>query len=143
MKVYQTKDIRNIALVGAAKSGKTAISEAIMFESGLINRLGNVDDKNTVSDYRSIELSKQNSVSSTLLYAEHNNKKINILDTPGFPDYKGEVIAALNVADTAVVTVNAQNGPEIGTERYVNYAKDFASQMLYYAKQYNFLPNVN
>lgn len=131
MKVYQTQDIRNIALVGAAKSGKTAISEAIMFESGLINRLGNVDDKNTVSDYRSIELSKQNSVSSTLLYAEHNNKKINILDTPGFPDYKGEVIAALNVADTAVVTVNAQNGPEIGTERYVNYAKDFGAPVIF------------
>lgn len=131
MKVYQTQDIRNIALVGAAKSGKTALSEAIMFESGLINRLGSVDDKNTVSDYRSIELSKQNSVSSTLLYAEHNNKKINILDTPGFPDYKGEVISALNVADTAVVTVNAQNGPEIGTERYVNYAKDFGAPVIF------------
>ncbi|MDZ7776222.1 MAG: elongation factor G [Bacteroidales bacterium] len=131
MKVYQTQDIRNIALVGSAKSGKTSLAEAMLFESGQINRLGSIDDKNTVSDYRPIELDKQNSVLSTLLFVEHNSKKINILDTPGFPDYKGEVIAALNVADTAVVTVNAQNGPEIGTERYVNYAKEYGTPVIF------------
>lgn len=131
MKVYQTNDIRNIALVGAAKSGKTSMAEAMLFVDGQINRLGNIDDKNTVSDYRAIELDKQNSVSSTLLFAEYNNKKINILDTPGFPGYKGEVIAALTVADTAVVTVNAQNGPEIGTERYFNYAREMNKPVIF------------
>ncbi len=131
MKVYQTTDIRNIALVGAAKSGKTSLAEAMLFESGYINRLGNIDDKNTISDYRPIELEKQNSVSSTLLFAEHKNKKINILDTPGFPDYKGEVLSALTVADTALISVNAQNGPEIGTERYFNYAREMDKPVIF------------
>ncbi|MCB2219539.1 MAG: elongation factor G [Bacteroidetes bacterium] len=116
MKVYQTKDIRNIALVGGAKSGKTTLAEAMLFEGGRINRRGTIDDKNTVSDYRPIELERENSVLSTVVYAEFNGKKINIIDTPGFDDFVGEVIAALKVADTAVVVINAQNGVEVGTE---------------------------
>ncbi|HPE55352.1 MAG TPA: elongation factor G [Bacteroidales bacterium] len=116
MKVYQTKDIRNIALVGGAKSGKTTLAEAMLFEGGRINRRGTIDDKNTVSDYRPIELERENSVFSTVLYTEFNNRKINIIDTPGFDDFVGEVIAALKVADTAVSVVNAQNGVEVGTE---------------------------
>ena len=125
MKVYQTKDIRNVTFAGAAKSGKTTLAEAILLESGVINRLGNIDDKNTVSDYRPIEQDKGNSVSSTVLYAEHNNKKLNIIDTPGFPDYKGEVMLAMNVTDTAVITVNAHNGVEIGTEKHFNYTEEY------------------
>ncbi|MBM3434911.1 MAG: elongation factor G [Bacteroidetes bacterium] len=116
MKVYQIKEIRNIALVGGAKSGKTTLAEGMLFESGRINRRGTIDDKNTVSDYRPIELERQNSVSSSLLYAEFNGKKINIIDTPGFDDFVGEVVSALRVADTAVIVVNAQNGVEVGTE---------------------------
>jgi len=116
MKVYQTKDIRNIALVGGAKSGKTMLAEDMLFEGGIINRRGSIDDKNTVSDYRPIELERQNSVFSTVLYTELNGKKINIIDTPGFDDFVGEVIAALRVVDTAVVVINAQNGVEVGTE---------------------------
>lgn len=116
MKVYQTKEIRNIALVGGAKSGKTTLAEGMLFESGRINRRGTIDDKNTVSDYRPIELERQNSVFSSLLYAEFNGKKINIIDTPGFDDFVGEVVSALKVADTAVIVVNAQNGVEVGTE---------------------------
>jgi len=116
MKVYQTKDIRNIALVGGAKSGKTMLAEDMLFEGGIINRRGTIDDKNTVSDYRPIELERQNSVLSTVLYTELNGKKINIIDTPGFDDFVGEVIAALRVVDTAVVVINAQNGVEVGTE---------------------------
>lgn len=124
MKVYQTKDIRNVTFAGAAKSGKTTLAEAILLESGVINRLGNIDDKNTVSDYRPIEQDKGNSVSSTVLYAEHNNKKLNIIDTPGFPDYKGEVMLAMNVTDTAVITVNAHNGVETGTEKHFNFTEE-------------------
>ena len=97
MKVYKTNEVRNVALIGGAKSGKTTLSEAMLFEGGLINRRGAVDDKNTVSDYREIELERQNSVSSTVMYVEYKGKKINIIDTPGFDDFVGEVVAALRV----------------------------------------------
>jgi len=116
MKVYQTGDIRNIALVGGAKSGKTTLAECLLLEGGVINRRGTVEDKNTVSDYREIELERQNSVFSTVLYAEYNGKKINIIDTPGFDDFVGEVLAALTVSDLAVMLINAQNGIEVTTE---------------------------
>jgi len=116
MKVYQTKEIRNIALVGGAKTGKTILAETMLLEGGVINRRGSIEDKNTVSDYREIELERQNSIYSTVLYAEFAGKKINIIDCPGFDDFVGEVIAALKVADTAVMVMNAQNGVEVGAE---------------------------
>ncbi len=123
MKVYQTKEIRNIALVGSSKSGKTTLAESMLFQGGMINRRGSVEDKNTVSDYKEIELEKQNSITSTVLYVEYGGIKINIIDTPGFSDFIGDVISALTVADTALLVVNAQNGIEVGTEiswRYIN-----------------------
>ncbi|MCK9421003.1 MAG: elongation factor G [Bacteroidales bacterium] len=116
MKVFQTNEIRNIALIGGAKSGKTTLAEAMLFEGGVISRRGSVEDKNTVSDYRPIELERQNSVSASILYTLFDNKKINIIDTPGFDDFCGEVISALRVADTAVMVINSQNGVEVGTE---------------------------
>jgi elongation factor G len=116
MKVYQTNEIKNIALTGGTKAGKTTVAEAMIFEGGVINRRGSVDDKSSVSDYREIELERQASVFSTVLYSEFAGKKINIIDTPGFDDFIGEVIAALKVADTAVMVINAQNGVEVGTE---------------------------
>ncbi|MCX6278131.1 MAG: elongation factor G [Bacteroidetes bacterium] len=122
MKVFQTNEIRNIALIGGAKSGKTTLSEAMLFEGGIISRRGSVEDKNTVSDYRPIELERQNSVSATILYTLCDNKKINIIDTPGFDDFCGEVISALHVVDTAVMVVNGQNGIEVGTEITWRYA---------------------
>ncbi|MDD4848195.1 MAG: elongation factor G [Bacteroidales bacterium] len=116
MKVYQTNEIRNIALLGGAKSGKTTLAESMLFEGGIINRRGTIDDGNTVSDYREIELERGNSVSSTVMYTEFEGKKINIIDTPGFDDFVGEVVAALKVIEAGVVVVNAQNGVEVGTE---------------------------
>jgi elongation factor G len=116
MKVYQTNEIKNIALIGGTKSGKTTIAEAMLFEGGVINRRGAVDEKNSVSDYREIELERQASVFSTVMYTEFNGKKINIIDTPGFDDFIGEVISSLKVADTAAMVINAQNGVEVGTE---------------------------
>jgi elongation factor G len=116
MKVFQTNEIRNIALIGGAKSGKTTLGEAMLFEGGIINRRGSVEDKNTVSDYRPIELERQNSVVSSVLYTLFDNKKINIIDTPGFDDFIGEVVSAIKVADTAMMVVNSQNGVEVGTE---------------------------
>jgi elongation factor G len=123
MKVFQTNEIRNIALIGGAKSGKTTLGEAMIFEGGVVTRRGSVEDKNTVSDYRPIELERQNSVVSSVLYSLYDNKKINIIDTPGFDDFIGEVISALKVADTALMVINSVNGVEVGTEitwRYTN-----------------------
>jgi elongation factor G len=116
MKVFQTNEIRNIVLIGGAKTGKTTLAEDMAFEGGVINRRGSVEDKNSVSDYRDIEIERQNSVYSSVLYSIYNNHKINIIDTPGFDDFVGEVISALKVTDAAVSVVNAQNGVEPGTE---------------------------
>lgn len=116
MKIYQTNEIKNIALVGSAKSGKTTLAEAMLFEGGVINRRGSVDDKNSVSDYREIEIERQASVFSTVMYTEYDDKKINIIDAPGFDDFIGEVVAALKVSDTAVMLINSINGVEVGTE---------------------------
>ena len=116
MKVYNTNDIRNIALIGGAKSGKTTIAESMLFEGNRINRKGSVEDKNTVSDYHPIEIERQYSVHSSLLNTTYLEKKINIIDVPGFADYVGETIAALNVADTAMMMINGQSGVEATTE---------------------------
>ncbi|MDP4282434.1 MAG: elongation factor G [Bacteroidota bacterium] len=116
MKVFQTNEIRNIALIGGAKCGKTTLAEAMLFEGGIITRRGSVEDKNTVSDYRPIELERQNSVIASVLYTIYDNHKINIIDTPGFDDFIGEVVSAFKVIDTAIMVVNAQNGVEVGTE---------------------------
>ena len=131
MKVYKTNELRNIALIGGAKTGKTTLAESMLFEGGVINRRGSIEDKNTVSDYRSIELERQNSVSSTVLYAEHKDHKINIIDAPGFDDFLGEVVAALNVADTALMLVNAQNGVEVGTEINWRQARAINTPLLF------------
>jgi elongation factor G len=116
MKVYQTNEVKNIALIGGAKSGKTTIAEAMLFESGQINRRGSVDDKNTVSDYKQVELERGNSVYASILHAEYAGKKINIIDTPGFHDFIGETVEGLNAADAALMMVNAQEGIQVGTE---------------------------
>lgn len=116
MKVYNSNEVKNVVLIGGAKAGKTTLAESMLFQGGLISRRGSIEDKNTVSDYRPIELDRQNSVSSTVLYAEFNGKKINIIDAPGFDDFVGEVVAALSVADTALMVVSAQNGVDVGTE---------------------------
>lgn len=116
MKTYQTNEIRNIALVGGVKSGKTSLAEAMALEGGVISRLGTIEDKNTVSDYREIEMERKASVVSTLLYAEVNGKKINIIDAPGIVDFMGEAVTALNVVESSVMLVNAHTGIEVGTE---------------------------
>ncbi|MDR2907811.1 MAG: elongation factor G [Bacteroidales bacterium] len=116
MKVYQTNEIRNIALIGGAKSGKTTLAEAMAFEGGVVSRRGSIDDKNTISDYREIELDRKNSVVASLIYAEINDRKINLIDCPGMADYAGEMISALNVVEAAVMVVNAQVGVEVGTD---------------------------
>ena len=123
MKTYQTDQIKNIALLGNSGSGKTTLAEAMLFNGGVIERRGTIDGKNTVSDYRPIEHENGNSIFSTVLYAEFQNKKINILDTPGLDDFSGVVISSLYASDCAVLTLNVQNGVEVGSEIHFRHAE--------------------
>jgi elongation factor G len=116
MKVYQTNEIRNLALIGNTGSGKTTLAEAMLFEGGVINRRGDINAKNTVSDYFEIEQERLSSVYSTVLYTEFQGKKINFIDTPGLDDFIGGVCSSLHAAETAVMVLNAQNGVEVGSE---------------------------
>ena len=110
MKVYQTNEIKNIALLGSSGSGKTTLVEAMLFESGVIKRRGSVAAKNTVSDYFPVEQEYGYSVFSTVLHVEWNNKKLNIIDCPGSDDFVGSTVTALNVTDTAIILLNGQYG---------------------------------
>ncbi len=123
MKTYQADQIKNIALLGNSGSGKTTLAEAMLFNGGVIERRGTIEGKNTVSDYRPIEHENGNTIYSTVLYTEFQNKKINILDTPGLDDFSGGVISSLYAADTAVMTINVQNGVEVGTEIHFRHAE--------------------
>ncbi len=116
MQVFDDKHIKNIVLLGSSKSGKTTLAETMLFEAGLINRRGTVEDHNTVSDYHAVEHDREGSVYTTLLHTEWRNYKINILDAPGMDDFVGEVISAVRVGDTCVYLINAQHGVEVGTE---------------------------
>ena len=115
MKIYQTSEIKNIALIGSAGSGKTTLAEAMVYEAGIIKRRGTVEGKNTMSDYFPVEQEYGYSVFSTVFHVEWNNKKLNIIDCPGSDDFVGGAITALNVTDQAVILVNGQYGPEVGT----------------------------
>lgn len=123
MKTYQTDQIKNIVLLGNSGSGKTILGEAMLFNGGIVERRGTIEGKNTASDYRPIEHENGNSIYSTVLYTEYLNKKINLLDTPGLDDFSGGVISSLFVADCAVMTINVQNGVEVGTEIHFRHAE--------------------
>ncbi|MFN8210274.1 MAG: elongation factor G [Bacteroidales bacterium] len=123
MKTYQTDQVKSIALLGNSGSGKTTLAEAMLFNGGVIERRGTIDGKNTASDYRPIEHENGNSIYSTVLYTEIQNKKINILDTPGLDDFSGGVISSLFATDCVVMTINVQNGVEVGTEIHFRHAE--------------------
>ena len=116
MKVYDSADIRNVVLVGHQGAGKTTVAEAMLFASGGINRLGSVNDGTTVSDYHDSEKERGMSVFASLVHAEHDGKKINVLDAPGFPDFMGEVVTSMMVADAAIFVLNATDPVQVGTE---------------------------
>ena len=126
MKVYSTNQIKNFALLGNTGSGKTTLAEAMLFEGKVIERRGEVENKNTVSDYSEIERENGSSVYATALYAECNDKKLNFIDVSGSDDFINGAVAALTVTDVGVLLINAQNGIEVGTEihsRYLEKAK--------------------
>ncbi|MCF7905460.1 MAG: 50S ribosome-binding GTPase, partial [Candidatus Marinimicrobia bacterium] len=112
MKDYLTKDIRNVAIVGHASSGKTALSEAMLYSAGLSTRIGTIAEGNTKSDYRPEEIERQCSVGTSLLAMEWQDTKLNILDTPGFTDFVGDALSAVRVADTGLIVVDSTHGPE-------------------------------
>ena len=116
MKVYQTNEIKNIALLGSKGSGKTTLAESMLYECGVIKRRGTIDAKNTVSDYFPVEKEYGYSVFSTIFYAEFLGKKLNVIDCPGADDFVGNAITALNVTDTGVILINGQYGVEVGTQ---------------------------
>lgn len=124
MKEYTTQKIRNIALIGHGSSGKTTLTEAMLFLSKGTNRRGRVEDKNTVTDFDDEELRRNISLSTALAPVEWKGHKLNILDTPGYTDFVGEVRSALRAADMALVVVDAAAGVEVGTELTWGYAQD-------------------
>ena len=125
MKVYGTKEIRNIGIVGHGHAGKTSLVSAILFDAGATSRFGRVDEGSTVTDYDEDEIARKLTIHSSLAYCEWNGTKINILDTPGFAAFILDAKAALRASDAALVLVDAIHGVEVQTEKVWNYADEF------------------
>ena len=135
MKHYTADLIKNIVLVGSSKSGKTTLAECMMYEGGVLKRMGAVEDGNTVSDYHEEEKERGGSVFSSIMHTDWRGTKINIIDAPGLDDFIGEVISSLRVADTALLTINAQNGVEVGTEIVWRYLENYNKPTLFVVNQ--------
>jgi elongation factor G len=135
MKIYDEKHIKNIVLLGAPKAGKTLLAEDMIYEAGIIHRRGTIESHSTVSDYHEIEHERGNSVFASIMHSEWHDYKINIIDTPGFDDFIGEVVSSVRVADTCVVVVNAQHGVEVGTELIWNYIDRFSKPTIFAINQ--------
>ena len=135
MKVYQTSEIKHIALLGSAGSGKTTLAESMLYEAGIIKRRGSIEAKNTVSDYFPVEQEYGYSVFSTVFHVEWNNKKLNIIDCPGSDDFVGGAITALNVTDQAVILINGQYGPEVGTQNNFRYTEKLKKPVIFLINQ--------
>ncbi len=123
MKSYSTEKIRNLALVGHSSSGKTSVCEALLFKSGVTNRLGKVDDGNTVTDFEKEEISRKVSISTATAVTSWKDFKINLIDTPGYFDFSGEVYSALRASEAALVVLDAQNSIEVGAEKVLKYTE--------------------
>ena len=135
MRVYKTNEIKNIALLGSAGSGKTALAESMLFGAGIIKRRGTVEAKNTVCDYFPVEQEYGYSVFPTVFHVEWNNKKLNIIDCPGSDDFVGGAITALNVTDQAVILINGQYGPEVGTQNNFRYTEKLKKPVIFLVNQ--------
>ncbi len=142
MKIYDEKHIKNLALVGAHKSGKTTLAETMLFEAGIINRRGTVEAKNTVSDYHQVEQDRETTLFATPLHTEWRNYKINLIDTPGLDDFIGEIASTMRIADTIAMVVNAVHGVEVGTEIIWDYIDKMGKPTLFVVNQIDH-PNAN
>jgi elongation factor G len=125
MKVYQTEQIRNIALIGHGSSGKTTLTEALLFSTGVTNRPGRVDDGNTMSDFDKEEIARKVSIATSVIPIEWQDVKFNLLDTPGYFDFVGDVYSALRASESALILVDASAGVEVGTEKSWKYAQEY------------------
>ncbi len=125
MKEYESGAIRNIAFIGHGGSGKTSLSELILYTAGEINRIGKISEGNTVSDYTPNEIEKQISISTSLLHVEWNNVKVNLLDTPGYSDFIGNVKSAMRISDTAVMMLKSAEGVEVGSENTAKFVDEY------------------
>ncbi len=135
MKVYNSHDIKNIALLGNDGSGKTTLTETLLFHAGAIKRRGRITMKNTVSDYFPVEQEYGYSVFSTAFHVEWKGKKLNIIDCPGSDDFVGSAITALNVTDTAVLLLNGNFGPEVGTQNHFRYTEKLGKPVIFLVNQ--------
>jgi elongation factor G len=128
---FDTSHVKNIVLLGHAGSGKTTLSECMLFEAGLITRRGAVEERNTVSDFYELEQQRGNSIFSKLLHTQWRGYKINIVDTPGYDDFSGEVVSSLRIADTGVMLLNANFGVEVGADIIWEYTEKFKTPMIF------------
>jgi len=124
VKEYTAENIRNITFVGHGGSGKTSLTELMLYTAGEINRIGTISEGNTISDYNANEIERQFSLSLSLMHLEWQNRKINFIDTPGYSDFVGEVLAGLKVCDLAVLLIKAVEGIEVGTEIYNQFVEE-------------------
>jgi len=131
MAEFDTSHVKNIVLLGHAGSGKTTLAECMLYEAGIITRRGSVAERNTVGDYHELEQNRGNSIFSKLLHTKWRGYKINVLDTPGYDDFVGEVIATLRVADTGIMLLNATAGVEVGTDIIWEYTEKFRTPMIF------------
>ncbi len=131
MPEFDTSHVKNIVLLGHAGSGKTTLAECMLYEAGIINRRGSITERNTTGDYHELEQERGNSIFSKLLHSKWRGYKINIIDTPGYDDFTGEVISALKVADTGVMLLNAAMGVEVGTDIIWDYTAKFKTPMIF------------
>ncbi|MDO5716921.1 MAG: elongation factor G [Tissierellia bacterium] len=130
MKAYSGQNIRNISLLGHSSSGKTTFTEAALYATKVINRQGRVEDKNTVSDFDKEEIARGVSIGTSVIPVEHHNTKFNILDTPGYFDFVGEMYGAKRVSDGSIILVDAQSGVEVGTEKAWNNVEKYNTPRL-------------
>src|SRR5574344_3167687 len=135
MKVYQTNEIKNISILGSSRAGKTTLAEAMLFEGGLIKRRGTVEAQNTVSDYFPVEHEYGYSVFPTPFHVEWNGKKLNFIDCPGSDDFVGGSVTALNVTDQALILINGQYGPEVGTQNAFRYTDKINKPVIFLVNQ--------
>ena len=135
MATYDSNHVKNIALLGHAGCGKTTIAECMLFEAGISKRRGSIATRNTVSDYHELETERQSSVFSSLMHTPWKDYKINIIDTPGYDDFVGELISALRVADTGVMVLNASAGVEVGTDVIWEYTDTFKTPTIFIINQ--------
>lgn len=135
MKTYQANEIKNIALLGNDGAGKTTLTEALLYEAGVIKRRGRITQHNTVSDYFPVEQEYGYSVFSTVFHVEWNNKKLNIIDCPGSDDFVGAAMTALNVTDTAVLLLKGGVGLEVGTQNHFRYTEKLGKPVIFLVNQ--------